>query len=91
VLNVVWRESALDELDEIAGYIAARDPVAADKLQCLFELSAERIAHHPFMHRPGRVSGTREAIVHPNYVLVYRVTAEVVEILNVLHARQRYP
>jgi addiction module RelE/StbE family toxin len=91
VLNLIWRESALDALDEIAGYIAARDQIAADRLQSLFESSAERIAEHPFMHRPGRISGTREAIVHPNYILVYRVTAEAVEILNVLHARQQYP
>lgn len=42
------------------------------------------------MHRPGRVSGTREAVVTPNYVLVYRVT-EIIEVLAALHARQQYP
>ena len=25
------------------------------------------------MYRPGRVSGTREAVVHPNYIVIYRV------------------
>jgi plasmid stabilization system protein ParE len=45
---------------------------------------------HPFIHRPGRVTGTREAVVHPNYILIYRV-AEQIEILAVLHARQQYP
>jgi len=34
--------------------------------------------------------GTREAIVHPNYILVYRV-GETIDILAVLHARQQYP
>ena len=35
--------------------------------------------------------GTREAVVHPNYVLIYRVGTETVEIVSVLHARQSYP
>jgi toxin ParE1/3/4 len=36
------------------------------------------------------VGGTREAVVHPNYILIYRVTADAVEIVNLVHARQRY-
>jgi toxin ParE1/3/4 len=42
------------------------------------------------MHRPGRDPGTREAVVHPNYLIIYRV-GDVIEILAVLHARQQYP
>jgi len=30
-------------------------------------------------------------VVHPNYILVYRVTAEAVEIVNLVRARQEYP
>jgi len=36
------------------------------------------------------LSGTREMVVHPNYLVVYRVM-EQVEILTVLHTRQEYP
>ena len=43
------------------------------------------------MHRTGRVTGTREAIVHPNYLLIYRVDEDAVVITAVLHARQQYP
>ena len=46
--------------------------------------------HVLYLYRHGRVSGTREMVVHPNYIVVYRVT-HVVEILNVLHSRQEYP
>ena len=43
------------------------------------------------MYRPGRAPGTREAVVHPNYILVYRVSAEAVEIVSLVHARRQYP
>ncbi|WP_420824292.1 type II toxin-antitoxin system RelE/ParE family toxin, partial [Thiopseudomonas denitrificans] len=44
----------------------------------------------PYMHKLGRVAGTREAIVTANYFMVYRVT-HCVEILEVLHTRREYP
>ena len=40
---------------------------------------------------PALVAGTREIVVHPNYVVVYRVTASAIEVINVLHSRQQYP
>jgi len=43
------------------------------------------------MFRRGRRPNTREAVVHPNYILIYRVGAEAIEILAVLHTRQEYP
>ena len=43
------------------------------------------------MYRTGRVSGTREAIVHPNYLIIYRVTEDAVIVAAVMHARQQYP
>lgn len=43
------------------------------------------------MYRSGRVAGTREALVHPNYIMVYRVTAEAVRVLRIIHTRQLYP
>ena len=43
------------------------------------------------MYRRGRIIGTREAVVHPNYILVYRVGADTVEVVNVLHTRREYP
>jgi plasmid stabilization system protein ParE len=60
-------------------------------LQALFEDRAERLTEHPFMYRTGRVPGTREAVVHPNFIMVYRVDANSVEIVNIIHSRRRYP
>lgn len=30
-------------------------------------------------------------VAHPNYVLVYRVAVDCIEVVSVLHARQQYP
>ncbi|WP_195845812.1 type II toxin-antitoxin system RelE/ParE family toxin, partial [Burkholderia pseudomallei] len=45
----------------------------------------------PRLYRAGRVSGTREMVVHHNYIVVYSIDADVVEILSVKHARQQWP
>lgn len=91
MLTLIWRESARDDARAIFNYIAERNVAAAERLLAAIELCAEGLTDRPFMYRPGRVEGTREAVVHPNYILVYRVTADAVEIVNVVHARQEYP
>lgn len=91
VLPVVWREQAAEQLDAIIDHIAQFDEAAADRLEALALYCAERLAHFPYMYRAGRVHGTREAVVHPNYILIYRVGAEQVEILSVVHSRRQYP
>lgn len=90
MLPVVWRARARQQARAIIDYISDRNPAAAARLADLFEHAADGLPDHPYIHRPGRVPGTREAIVHPNYVLVYRV-GEVIEIITILHARQHYP
>ncbi len=87
---IIWRPEARDDLLAIVTYITDRNPRAAARLYRAIEHTVERLPAHPFVHRPGRVAGTREAVVTPNYIVVYRVN-EVVEILAVLHARQCYP
>ena len=91
MLKLIWRASALDELDQIVSYVGGFNIDAADRLQALAEACAERLTDHPYLHRPGRLPGTREAVIHPNYILVYRVTAEAVEVVNLLHTRRQYP
>jgi toxin ParE1/3/4 len=67
------------------------DPDARADLYEITSYIADRNPDHPYIHRPGRIAGTREAIVHPNYILVYRVEIHAIEVLAVLHARQSYP
>ena len=91
MLNLIWLEPALEQLETILDYIAQRNLAASERLRAAIDSCAEGLTERPFMYRPGRVEGTREAVVHPNYIIVYRVTAEAVEIVGVVHARQEYP
>jgi toxin ParE1/3/4 len=89
-LRVVWTQDARANLREIIRYIAQRSPAAARMLKDLVEAAPRTATLNPDIFRPGRVAGTREIVVHPNYIVVYRLT-EHIEVLNVLHSRQSYP
>lgn len=91
MLPVAWRASALRKLEQVIDYIEVRNPVAADRIGAAIRHTADRLPDHPYLHRPGRVPGTREAVVHPNYILVYRVMTDRIQILALLHTRQQYP
>lgn len=91
MLRLIWGADALDDLEEIARFIAKRNPSAADRIQGLIEAAAEKLPLHPYMYRTGRIPGTREAVVHPNYLVIYRIGVDVIDIVAVLHARQQYP
>lgn len=91
MLPVVWRAAARDDPAAIIGYIARRNPQAARQMRALISAAVRPLAEHPHLFRAGRVPGTRELIAHPNDIVVCRVLADRVEIVSVLHARQRYP
>lgn len=90
-LPVVWNDEAEADLLEIIAYISARNQPAAARLHAAILHSVERLSEHPHIHRPGRVPDTREAVIHPNYILIYRTGAAAIEILALVHARQQYP
>lgn len=90
-MKLVWHPLAMADRECIMEFIARDKPLAALALEENFETHADRIEANPQLDRPVRVLGTREAVVHPNYVMVYRVEGETITILRVLHAAQRWP
>lgn len=90
-LPVHWRASARDDLAAIVAYVAERDPQAARRLKARLESAPLPLSEHPYLYPAGRVPGTRELVAHPNYLIVYRVTVERVEVVAVVHTRQEYP
>ncbi len=89
-MRVEWRPEARAELRAILEYIVERNIAAASDLREAIETATTAVPQHPYLYRLGRVLGTREIVVHPNYLVIYRITDRV-EILSVLHARQEYP
>ena len=89
--TVRWSDEATTDLVDIIDYIEQRNEIAARRLHAAIVQSAENLPFMPYLFRPGRVAGTREHVVHPNYIVVYQVGAEVIDILRVLHSRQQYP
>lgn len=91
MLPIAWSAAALDDLDNITDYIADHDGQAAIAMHKLIESSVLPASDYPYLYKPGRVPGTREIVAHPNYIIVYEVRADHIEVMAVLHARQEYP
>jgi toxin ParE1/3/4 len=91
VLKLVWRPEAQADFDAIIDYIGDHNLSAAQRLRTIIGACAERLTNHPYLYRRGRIPGTREAVVHPNYILVYEVRAESVEVISIIHSRRLYP
>ena len=89
--RLTWRPMALADRDAIMVYIARDNSAAAIDLDIEFEAKAEKARLRPKLYKAGRAKGTREIVVRPNDVIVYRITGDVVEVLRVLHAAQHWP
>ena len=89
-MKVNWSDEAECDLNEIVDFITKDNPVAALNLAELLFETAEKIGQMPYMGRNGRVAGTREKIVHPNYLLVYQVLSDAIRIQALVHTRTNY-
>ena len=90
-MKLFWTPEALRDRDAIYDYIEADNPRAALALDELFSEKTQRLIDHSALGHPGRVAGTRELIVHQNYIIIYDVTGELVRVLRVLHAARQWP
>jgi toxin ParE1/3/4 len=92
LLPVLWRASARDDLAEIIRYIASESPPAARRMKRLLEEAVLPAAEHPYLYRHSeRAPGLREIVAHPNYVVLYHVTANRIEVVSVVHTRREFP
>jgi toxin ParE1/3/4 len=86
-----WKAIAVADLLAIVDYIADDNPDAAQALKDEIEAKAGHLPDNPQLYRVGRVEGTREMVVRPNYIVVYAETPVAVTVLRILHAAQQWP
>lgn len=86
-----WKETAVADLMAIVDWISDNSPAAALALMAEREGKVAHLPANPKRGRPGRVEGTRELIVRPNYIVIYAETPETVTVLRVLRAARQWP
>ncbi|PNU20156.1 plasmid stabilization protein [Geothermobacter hydrogeniphilus] len=88
--EIVWTDPALDELEEIADYIALDNlPASKSLVQAVFDKVA-RLENYPESGRfPSELKGLnyREVVVSPCRIF-YRIEGEQVFILHVMRQEQ---
>jgi addiction module RelE/StbE family toxin len=94
--RIEWRPKAREDLRAIVAYIGKDNPSRAKSFGEELRDKTNVLAQHPELGRsgrPGLPDYVRELVVHRNYIVFYRVLAEVriVEILRVKHAAQQTP
>jgi addiction module RelE/StbE family toxin len=90
-VKVKWSPEAEVDRLEIFEFIAVENPVAAEKMNGLFNKAVERIARFPLSAREGDLPGTRELIPHPNYRIVYEIRGDVIWIAAIFHTARQWP
>jgi len=83
---IKWTKTALASVDEIADFIAKDNPTRATSFMLELQAAVTQLLAHPGMGRAGRIPGTRELVLHKNYIAIYRVRGDAVEILRLHHA-----
>jgi len=91
-MRIIWSAEALREIQLIVDYINADDPTSALALaERILGVVETTLSDNPNLGRPGRVSGTRELVVHTSYLVAYQVGTDSVDILTVRHAARLWP
>ena len=91
-MKVRWLGEAVTDLKALRTYIAHDNPTAAAEVARRIREAVRILAVYPAAGRPGRVPHTREFVISGTpYILPYRVRADAVEILCVLHAARKWP
>lgn len=91
-MKLRWTNAARRDRELIYAYVESNSPDAALQLDERFQERATRLIHLPYLGREGRVAGTRElSISGSSYLLVYRVEADLIWIVRVIHTARSWP
>ena len=91
-MDVYFSPLAVSDLEEIRDYVAERNVDAAEQLLDAIEEACNHFGHHPQIgrSRDDLIPGIRVFPVKKNYAVFYRVLADAVEIVRVVHAARDF-
>lgn len=92
-MRVVWTRPALQDVSAIREYIARDSPRYARAVAERLFATVDRLQDYPLSGRvvPELAQPTLPEVIAAPYRIVYRVRAEVVEIITVVHAARQFP
>ncbi len=92
-MKISWSSQALEDLAHLQAYIAKDSPAAAQRVALKIIMDVELLLpNHPALGRPGRIAGTRELVISKTpYIVPYRISNGVLQILRVYHGSRRWP
>lgn len=91
-MKVVWTKRAVEDLTAIRAYIARDSDSYAALTAAKILQAVDLLVADPGLGRPGRIPGTRELVIPSTpYLLPYRIVGDRIDLLAVLHGRQRWP
>jgi toxin ParE1/3/4 len=94
--EVLWSRDALDDVKQIADYIAADNPDAARRVSAAIRMTGHDLGIMP-LGRPGRVAGTYEKVMRGlPYIIAYAIQSlprgdQAIVILRVIHGARDWP
>ncbi len=83
-----WTQTARRQYLDHLGWIAARNPIAAENVQNRIEHSLELIQSDPAIGTPDKKKRRRHPVPHTPFTVYYRIKRSVVQVLRILHQRQ---
>jgi addiction module RelE/StbE family toxin len=86
-----WRPLAENDLAGIVEYIGQDNPERAESFAAELRAKAELLRENPKMYRKSRFRGIHELVAHPNYIILYRIIGQTVEVLRIKHTSQNWP
>ena len=91
-LDYLFSKTALNHLIEITTFYESNQKGLGYRFVKKLETHLETLRYNPKIGRYGKVQNTREFVLHDfPFVVVYRVKANILEIVQVIHQSSNYP
>lgn len=88
-MRLRWTPAAAEDLESIYTYLSEHHPSFVQPTIRLLYDSARSLRNFTERGRPGTIPETRELVLpRLPYIIVYRVTDQVIEILRIYHGAQ---